>query len=57
MSPHGFGLMDVFGALCFVLLCGVAVALLAFAIERLIDAVAGSGGPLGPRSRRERRRG
>ena len=57
MNPHGFGLVDLFGALAVVGLVGVAVALLACAVERLINAATGSGGLLGPRSRRERRRG
>ena len=39
MSPHGFTAMDTLGALALVGLFAGAVALLAFAVEWLIDKI------------------
>jgi hypothetical protein len=49
--------LDVFGALCLVLFIGCAAGLLMGLIGLVLERLTGYGGPLGPRSRRERRRG
>ena len=53
MNPHGFGLVDLFGALCMVLVLGCAAGLLMGLVGMMIDWLTGERGLLS----RPRRRG
>ena len=53
MNPHGFGLMDLFGALCLALLIGCAAGLLIGLVGMVLEKLASWSGGLLNRPRRK----